>query len=76
MSANRATGSGGLGPLLGSESVVSEVFSSKRELKKRQIERLSKRFRVSPAAFSRHFAHLSQLTWRFNVALDATNLED
>jgi len=40
-----------LAPLLGSESVVSEVLSGKRELNKRHIERLSKRFRVSPAIF-------------------------
>jgi HTH-type transcriptional regulator/antitoxin HigA len=40
-----------LGPLLGSESVVSEVLRGKRELNKGQIERLSKRFGVSPAVF-------------------------
>jgi len=40
-----------LAPLLGSESVVSEILSGKRELNKRQIEKLSKRFSVSPAAF-------------------------
>ncbi len=40
-----------LARLLGSESVVSEVLSGKRELNKRQIEKLSKRFRVSPAVF-------------------------
>jgi HTH-type transcriptional regulator/antitoxin HigA len=40
-----------LAPLLGSESVVSEVLSGKRELNKRHIERLSKRFKVSPEVF-------------------------
>jgi|SRR3974390_56214 len=40
-----------LASLLGSESVVSEVLSGKRELNKRQIERLSKRFHVSPLVF-------------------------
>ena len=40
-----------LAPLLGSESVVSEVLHGKRELNKGQIERLSKRFGVSPAVF-------------------------
>ncbi|HEX4001061.1 MAG TPA: helix-turn-helix domain-containing protein [Candidatus Acidoferrales bacterium] len=40
-----------LAPLLGSESVVSEVLSGKRELNKHHIERLSKRFGVSPAVF-------------------------
>ena len=40
-----------LASLLGSESVVSEVLSGKRELNKRQIEKLSKRFSVSPAVF-------------------------
>jgi HTH-type transcriptional regulator / antitoxin HigA len=40
-----------LAPLLGSESVVSEVLRGKRELNKHHIERLSKRFGVSPAAF-------------------------
>jgi HTH-type transcriptional regulator/antitoxin HigA len=40
-----------LAPLLGSESVVSEVLRGKRELNKHHIERLSKRFQVSPAVF-------------------------
>ncbi len=40
-----------LAPLLGSESVVSEVLSGKRELNKRQIEKLSKKFGISPAVF-------------------------
>lgn len=40
-----------LAPLLGSESVVSEVLRGKRELNKHHIERLSKRFGVSPAIF-------------------------
>jgi HTH-type transcriptional regulator / antitoxin HigA len=40
-----------LAPLMGSESVVSEVLSGKRELNKRHIEKLSKRFKVSPELF-------------------------
>lgn len=36
---------------LGGESVVSEILSGKRKLNTTQIERLSKRFHVSPAAF-------------------------
>jgi HTH-type transcriptional regulator / antitoxin HigA len=40
-----------LAPLLGSESVVSEVLSGKRELNKQHIARLSERFKVSPAVF-------------------------
>jgi HTH-type transcriptional regulator/antitoxin HigA len=40
-----------LAPLFGSESVVSEVLHGKRELNKHHIERLSKRFSVSPAVF-------------------------
>jgi HTH-type transcriptional regulator / antitoxin HigA len=40
-----------LAPLLGSESVVSEVLSGRRGLNKSHIEKLSKRFKVSPAVF-------------------------
>lgn len=40
-----------LAPIFGSESIVSEVLHKKRELNKAQIEKLSKRFRVSPAVF-------------------------
>jgi HTH-type transcriptional regulator / antitoxin HigA len=40
-----------LAPLLGSESVVSEVLSGKRELNKQHIARLSQRFKVSPSVF-------------------------
>jgi HTH-type transcriptional regulator/antitoxin HigA len=36
---------------LGGESVVSEVLSSKRKLNTARIEKLSRRFRVSPAVF-------------------------
>jgi HTH-type transcriptional regulator/antitoxin HigA len=36
---------------LGGESVVSEVLSGKRNLNTAQIEKLSKRFHISPAAF-------------------------
>ena len=38
-------------PIFGSESIVSEVLRKKRALNKTHIERLSKRFRVSPALF-------------------------
>ena len=37
-------------PIFNAESIVSEVLSGKRELNKSQIEQLSKRFRISPAA--------------------------
>ncbi|MGA9884743.1 MAG: helix-turn-helix domain-containing protein [Candidatus Acidiferrales bacterium] len=40
-----------LAPIFGTESIVSEVLRGKRELNKSHIERLSKRFRVSPAVF-------------------------
>lgn len=40
-----------LAPILGTESIVSEILRGKRELNKGQIERLSRRFRVSPAVF-------------------------
>lgn len=36
---------------LGTESIVSEILRGKRELNKGQIEKLSKRFHVSPAVF-------------------------
>ena len=38
-------------PEVGSQGVVSEVLSGKRELNVRQIRELSKRFKVSPAVF-------------------------
>jgi HTH-type transcriptional regulator/antitoxin HigA len=38
-------------PEIGSQGVVSEVLAGKRELNARQIKRLAKRFRVSPAVF-------------------------
>ena len=38
-------------PLFGTESIVSEVLSGKRELQAKHIERLAKFFHVSPAAF-------------------------
>jgi HTH-type transcriptional regulator/antitoxin HigA len=38
-------------PIFGSESIVSEVLNKKRDLNKNHIEKLSKRFRVSPAVF-------------------------
>ena len=37
--------------IFGSESIVSEVLHKKRDLNKSHIEKLSKRFRVSPAVF-------------------------
>lgn len=40
-----------LAPLLGTESIVSEVLSGKRPLTKQHIEKLSERFNVSPAVF-------------------------
>jgi HTH-type transcriptional regulator/antitoxin HigA len=38
-------------PIFGSESIVSEVLNKKRELNKKHIAKLSKRFQVSPAVF-------------------------
>jgi HTH-type transcriptional regulator / antitoxin HigA len=38
-------------PIFGSESIVSEVLHRKRDLNKTHIERLSRRFHVSPAVF-------------------------
>jgi HTH-type transcriptional regulator/antitoxin HigA len=38
-------------PIFGTESIVSEVLHKKRDLNKTHIEKLSKRFRVSPALF-------------------------
>ena len=40
-----------LASIFGSESVVSEVLSGKRDTNKKHIEKLSKRFKVSPAVF-------------------------
>ncbi|MGB9069120.1 MAG: tyrosine-type recombinase/integrase [Candidatus Acidiferrales bacterium] len=40
-----------LAPLLGMESIVSEVLHGKRKLNKQHIEKLSQRFNVSPALF-------------------------
>jgi HTH-type transcriptional regulator / antitoxin HigA len=40
-----------LAPIFGSESIVSEVLHKKRDLNKTHIEKLSKRFNVSPAVF-------------------------
>jgi HTH-type transcriptional regulator/antitoxin HigA len=40
-----------LAPIFGAESIVSEVLHGKRELNRTHIEKLSKRFRVSPAVF-------------------------
>ena len=38
-------------PEIGSQGVVSEILSGKRQLNVRQIKRLSKRFKVSPSVF-------------------------
>jgi len=38
-------------PFFASESIVSEVLHKKRDLNKTHIEKLSKRFHISPAAF-------------------------
>jgi HTH-type transcriptional regulator/antitoxin HigA len=38
-------------PVFGSESIVSEILHKKRSLNKAHIEKLSKRFHVSPAVF-------------------------
>lgn len=38
-------------PEIGSQGVVSEILANKRELNTRQIRKLAKRFRVSPAVF-------------------------
>jgi HTH-type transcriptional regulator/antitoxin HigA len=40
-----------LAPIFGSESIISEVLHGKRELNRTHIEKLSKRFGVSPAVF-------------------------
>jgi HTH-type transcriptional regulator / antitoxin HigA len=40
-----------LAPIFGSESIVSEVLHKKRALNKTHIEKLSRRFHVSPAVF-------------------------
>lgn len=40
-----------LAQLFGSESIVSEVLNGRRELNKHHIEKLSKRFHISPAVF-------------------------
>jgi HTH-type transcriptional regulator/antitoxin HigA len=38
-------------PIFGSESMVSEVWNKKRDLNRAHIEKLSKRFNISPAVF-------------------------
>jgi HTH-type transcriptional regulator/antitoxin HigA len=37
--------------VFGSESIVSEVLHKKRDLNKTHIQKLSKRFHISPAVF-------------------------
>ncbi|MGD1023522.1 MAG: helix-turn-helix domain-containing protein [Candidatus Sulfotelmatobacter sp.] len=44
-----------LASIFGSESIVSEVLNGKRDINKNHIEKLSKRFNVSPAVFFREF---------------------
>lgn len=41
-------------PEIGSQGVVSEILSGKRQLNVRQIQALARRFRVSPAVFLGH----------------------
>jgi HTH-type transcriptional regulator/antitoxin HigA len=36
---------------LGSQGVVSEILSGKRDLNVRQVRQLAKRFKISPAVF-------------------------
>jgi HTH-type transcriptional regulator/antitoxin HigA len=38
-------------PEIGSQGVVSEILRGKRELNRRQIEALARRFHLSPAVF-------------------------
>lgn len=38
-------------PEIGSQGLVSEILSNKRELNTRQIRKLARRFSVSPAVF-------------------------
>ena len=38
-------------PEIGSQSLVSKILSNERQLTKEHIEKLSKRFHVSPAVF-------------------------
>ena len=40
-----------LAPIFGSESIVSEILHKKRDLNRAHIEKLSKRFNISPAVF-------------------------
>jgi HTH-type transcriptional regulator/antitoxin HigA len=44
-------------PEIGSQGVVSEILTGKRELNTRQITELSRRFHVSPAVFFPAVAH-------------------
>ena len=41
-------------PIFGSESIVSEVLHGKRDLNRAHIEKLSKRFHISPSVFFPH----------------------
>jgi len=38
-------------PEIGSQGVISEILSGKRQLNLRQVKLLSERFKVSPAVF-------------------------
>jgi HTH-type transcriptional regulator / antitoxin HigA len=51
-------------PEFGTESIVSEVLNGRRELNKDHIQRLSSRFRVSPAVFFAEAASSSAATTR------------
>jgi HTH-type transcriptional regulator/antitoxin HigA len=51
-------------PIFGSESIVSEVLHKKRDLNKTHIEKLSKRFNVSPAVFFQLAASIRGALWR------------
>jgi HTH-type transcriptional regulator / antitoxin HigA len=51
-------------PEFGTESIVSEVLNGRRELNKDHIERLSRRFRISPAVFFAEAAPRSGATTR------------
>ena len=50
-------------PIFGSESIVSEVLHKKRDLNKTHIEKLSKRFNVSPAVFFSLAASIRRALW-------------
>jgi len=59
-------------PIFGSESIVSEILHKKRALSKTHIEKLSKRFRISPAAFFKSCSTLIKQKEVARAALRAT----